>query len=92
MLIDVDEERFSVAPRMQPNGRRVYDFTWITGPGPSPYGFTIGSTSTPSAQGVSLSPATLEEEARLFVRAFFAPDGIGPSDFPEFVASRRRRE
>ena len=86
MLIEVEGERFTVGTRVQPNGLRVYDFTWLDGPGETSYGFTLGPTS-PSPS--DLSRTELEKHAHLFVRAFFAPDGIGPSDFPEFVASRR---
>ena len=87
--IEADGERFDVSARVQPDGRRVYDFRWIDGPGGSAYGFTLGLVPSAPASPTELSRGQLERQARLFVRAFFAPDGIGPSDFPEFVASRR---
>jgi hypothetical protein len=87
MLIDVEGERFAVGTRVGQNGQHVYDFTWINGPAESTYGFTFGPTS-PLQRDISV--AELEEEARLFVRSFFSPDGIGPSDFPDFVAARRK--
>lgn len=88
MLIEVEGERFEVETRVQP-GQRAYDFTWLNGPSESSYGFILGLTSTGQATPNDLSQTEIEDEARLFVRAFFSPDGIGPSDFPEFVASRR---
>ncbi|MCW3492432.1 hypothetical protein [Microbacterium sp. SSM24] len=88
MLIEVQGERFEVERRTEPDGGIVYDFTWVNGPGASSYGFTVGSTS--SAQN-DFSRAFIEKEAGLFVRAFFSDDGIGPSDFPEFVEARRKR-
>lgn len=86
LLIEVQGERFEVNRRTGPDGRVALDFEWINGPGESSYGFTVGSTS--SAQN-DYSRAFIENEAELFVRAFFSDDGIGPSDFPEFVEARR---
>lgn len=87
MLIDVEGERFAISARLGPDGQRMYDYLWLNGPSEPLYGFTVGST-LPSLS--DLSPSRLEEIAVDFVRAFFAPEGIGPSDFPEFVASRRK--
>jgi hypothetical protein len=88
VVIEVEGERFEVRTRTR-RGHRAYDFTWLNGPADSSYGFTLGMTSTGPASPGELSRTEIEDEARLFVRAFFSPDGIGPSDFPEFVASRR---
>jgi hypothetical protein len=87
MLIDVEGERFSVEVRREPDGRRAYDFSWINGPTGPADGFTIGSTSSSSG----FSTEELEASVAACVRHFFAPGGIGPVDFPEFVASRSRR-
>ncbi|AQX81018.1 hypothetical protein BWO91_14500 [Plantibacter flavus] len=87
MLIDVEGDRFSVEVRLGPGGRRVYDFSWINGPSEPPYGFTIGSTS-PSTE---FSTEELRAKVAAFVHHFYAPGGIGPVDFPEFVASRNRQ-
>lgn len=89
MLIEVEGERFSITTRVQHDGQRAYDFSWLNGPCEASYGFTIGKMSRPQGIPGELSRSELEEEARLFVRAFFAPDGIGPSDFPDFVASHQ---
>lgn len=87
MLIDVEGDRFSVQVRLGPDGRRVYDFSWINGPSEPPYGFSIGSTSSSS----EFSTEELEAKVTAFVHHFYAPGGIGPVDFPEFVASRNRQ-
>lgn len=89
MLIEVHGERFDVSTRLGPGGESLCDFTWLNGPDGSSYGFSIGSTA-PLPGGFPL--ADLEEHAGAFVRSFFSPDGIGPADFPEFVASRRRAD
>lgn len=92
--IEVEGESFDVAWRRQPDGSDSYDFTWLNGPDGSSYGFTVGmhaggasSVGMPSRR--EMSRLELEKEAAQFVRAFFAEDGIGPSDFPDFVAERR---
>lgn len=82
MPIELDGEKFSVSKRRGENGQFVYDFLWTNGPNASTYGFTF-SPAEPAQE------PELEREARNFVRAFFSPDGIGPSDFPDFVASRK---
>ena len=71
--------------RLDPEGQRAYDFSWLNGPNEGSYGFTIGMTN---AQSHGLAPAGLEREARAFVLGFFSPGGIGDTDFPEFVAAR----
>lgn len=92
--IEVEGESFDVAWRRQPDGSDSYDFTWLNGPDGSSYGFTVGIHSGgPRTVGMpshrEMSRSELEEEAAQFVRAFFAEDGIGPADFPGFVAARR---
>lgn len=91
MLIEVREERFHVDARVQPDGRRSYDFTWLNGPGDPPYGFTVGSTARHSDSRSGMTRLELEQVAEQFIRSFFSEDGIGPSDFPAFVAERRAR-
>lgn len=87
MLIDVEGHHFSVEVRLGPDERRVYDFSWINGPSEPPYGFSIGPTSSFS----EFSTEELEAKVTAFVHQFYAPGGIGPVDFPEFVASRNRQ-
>lgn len=87
MLIDVEGERFAVSQRLGPGGQRMYDFTWLNGPSEPSYGFTIGSGAPLQ---IEFSQAELEEKAAGFVHTFFSSHGIGPSDFPDFVASRHR--
>ncbi|MDI6941929.1 hypothetical protein QMO46_00250 [Microbacterium barkeri] len=77
-VIEVEGETFQVDTREQPGGQRCVDFRWLTGPADGTYGFTVS--------GLPLD--RIEAEAALFVRAFFAEDGIGPADFPDFVAGR----
>lgn len=90
MIVEEAGERIAVSTRIQDDGQLVYDFLWIDGPGESEYGFTLGLSTHPAgASQPTLSAAELEQHARQFVRAFFAPDGIGPTDFPDFVAARR---
>lgn len=86
--LEVDGELFEVTTRTNPDGICAYDFTWTNGPNEASYGFTVGP-SVPSQAG--FTEAFLEREAALFVRGFFAEGGIGPSDFPDFVASRRNK-
>ena len=87
MLIDIEGDRFSVEVRLRPDGRRVYDFSWVNGPSEPSYGFTIGSTSSSS----EFSTEELEATVAAFVHNFYAPGGIGSVDFPEFMASRSRQ-
>lgn len=87
MVMEIEGERFTVSSRLGPDECWSYDFTWLSGPGESTYGFTIGSTSP----GSEATRTALEEHARTFLESFFAPDGIGPCDFPEFVAARGER-
>ena len=90
MIVEEAGERIAVSTRIQDDGQLVYDFLWINGPGESDYGFTLGLSTHPAgAPQPTLTDHELEQHARQFVRAFFAPDGIGPSDFPDFVAARR---
>jgi len=90
MIVEEAGERIAVSTRIQDDGQLVYDFLWINGPGESDYGFTLGLSTHPAgAPQPTLTDHELEQHARQFVRAFFAPDGIGPSDFPDFVADRR---
>ncbi len=88
MMIEVDGERFDIRMRTGPNGQRAYDFSWLNGPSGQPYGFTIGTIDPMSHD---LTSADLEEKARGFVLGFFSPGGVGDTDFPGFVASRRGR-
>lgn len=90
MRIEVEEESFDVASRPQPDGSSSYDFTWIDGPDGSSYGFTVGFHSPGTPAHREMSRSELEETAAQFVRSFFDEDGIGPSDFPAFVAAHRR--
>jgi len=87
--IETDGERFRVDTRIAPDGSLTCDFAWLNGP--EGYGFSIGTgpqlTETQMAELIT-TPA-LEKQARDFVTAFFADDGIGPADFPTFVARRR---
>jgi len=88
MQIEVEGECFHVTRRFDHGGTQAYDFRWVNGPSDTPYGFTIGPSSPTN---VEFSRALLEEEARLFVEAFFSDDGIGLSDFPDFVEARRQQ-
>lgn len=92
MIVEEAGERIAVSTRIQDDGQLVYDFLWIDGPGESEYGFTLGLSTHPAGASqptLTLTDDEIEQHARQFVRAFFAPDGIGPSDFPDFVAARR---
>lgn len=88
MMVEVEGERFDIKMRLGPDGQRFYDFSWINGPSEQTYGFTIG-TNTPMTH--EFSPADLEEKARGFVAGFFSPGGIGETEFPKFVTTRRGR-
>lgn len=99
MVVEVGEERFHVDTRVQPDGHRVYDFTWLNGPADPPYGFTVGSTCGFAVGSTAREPDSrsgmtrleIEQVTAQFVESFFAEDGIGPSGFPAFVAQRRAR-
>lgn len=80
-VIDVDEEVFDVHGQAQPDGSFSYHFSWTNGPAGGTYGFALG--------GPKLEREALEREVRGFIRSFFAPDGIGTTDFPDFVESRK---
>lgn len=85
-VIEVDGDRFEADATVGPSGQTAYSFRWLNGPIDSSYGFSLAPGVTP---GTILTNTDLENEARLFVRAFFSPDGVGPADFPDFVASRQ---
>ena len=89
MLIKASDETFEVTVRKQRDGHLVYDFLWLNGP--EGYGFTFGKTLAPGVLPTTLTHSELEREAKIFVKAFFAPDGIGLADFPDFVSARRSR-
>jgi hypothetical protein len=84
--ITVDHEIFRVTERGQPDGRLSYDFDWLNGPAEGSYGFTASladiDADDPTGQ--------LADEARRFVAAFYAPGGIGETDFPRHVAAQKR--
>jgi len=84
--ICVDHEIFRVAERRQPDGRLSYDFDWLNGPADGTYGFTASLAGIEGA----VAEHRLVEEARRFVAAFYAPGGIGESDFPLHKAAQRR--
>ncbi|HXH34171.1 MAG TPA: hypothetical protein VNJ54_07130 [Plantibacter sp.] len=90
VLIEVDGEQFRVETRTDSDRRLSIDFTWLNGPAGGTYGFTVAS-GTREAAGTeeTLTRAQIEHTAAGFVLAFFADGGIGASDFPEFVLSRR---
>ena len=85
--ISVELELFRVTERRQPDGRLSYDFDWLNGPAGGTYGFTA------SIAGISADAETaagqLADEARRFVSAFYAPGGIGETDFPHHAPARR---
>jgi len=86
----VDGERFRVSERLQPGGGTSYDFAWVNGPAEGSYGFTVGRSVVDGASAAVVSSARmtgeqLVEEARAFVAAFYADDGIGPQDFPGHI-------
>ena len=89
--IEVDGERFLAEEAVQPGGNRGYNLTWTNGPDDGTYGFTVARVlvGTQAASRTEMTPDELEEEVGRFVRSFFATDGIGPADFPDFVATRR---
>jgi len=85
-VIEVEGEQFRVDRRTAPEGRQSVDFTWLNGPQGGTYGFTVGTTGP----ATGFSDEVIEQQARGFVQSFFAPDGIGPADFPDFIAERGR--
>lgn len=80
-VLDVNGEMFDVR-ESEPSSRvHAYHFTWTNGPEDGTYGFSLGSSDLTAEQ--------LERAARSFVQSFFAPDGLGASDFLSFVEDRR---
>ncbi|GAA4784454.1 hypothetical protein [Microbacterium gilvum] len=80
-VIRVGTELFRVDSRAAAHGRQTIDLTWLSGPAEGTYGFTVS--------GPPMTPEKVRTEAADFVAAFFADDGIGPSDFAEFMDARR---
>ena len=82
LKVSVGAEVFLVRIRLQPDATVSYDFTWLNGPADGTYGFTMG-------RGTTVSRDDLAAEARLFVDAFYAPGGIGETDFPGHARAAR---
>lgn len=81
----VHGELFRINERTQPSGATSYDFSWLNGPAGGTYGFTVGSSSGRTG------PEELVARARGFVEAFYGPDGIGETDFPNHTPAEADR-
>lgn len=79
--IKIDGEEFRIQETPRENGSCQYDFSWQNGPALGGYGFFV--------VGTRRSFADLHQVVQSFLDSFFSPDGVGTSDFPEFVRSRR---
>lgn len=73
----IEGELFRISERVQPGGAMSYDFAWVNGPAEGTYGFTVSGSAGRSAK------AELVTQARQFVEGFYAPGGIGETDFPD---------
>ncbi|MFJ4223371.1 hypothetical protein [Microbacterium sp. NPDC089695] len=83
-VIEVDHELFDVEGQRQPDGTFNYQFSWTNGPAGGTYGFAVG--------GAELGHEELEHQVRGFIQTFFAPDGVGATDFPDFLEARNSSE
>ncbi|MGJ9426365.1 hypothetical protein ACHABX_11055 [Nesterenkonia halotolerans] len=84
----LNDERFRVSERVQPDGHMSYDFHWLNGPAEGTYGFTVGCAPL----GALMTRRELEAAARNFVESFYEPGGIGDEDFPDHIAAKKIRQ
>lgn len=75
----VQGEQFRISERTQPDGGMSHDFAWLNGPAGGTYGFTLASSSG------QIAATELVAQARPFVAAFYGPNGIGETDFPDHI-------
>lgn len=81
----VQGELFRISERPSPGGAVTYDFAWLNGPAEGTYGFSLGRSSGRSTE------EELVAAARGFVEAFYEPDGIGETDFPNYPPANAER-